>query len=315
MSDRNFMALLEARWAAGYHVCVGLDPDPDKIPKCVLSGGSDQQILASFLNPIVRATKDYVASYKPNAAFYERLGEQGTLALRSIIRYIREVAPDVPVILDGKRADIGNSNTGYVEAAFDYQKADAVTVNPYFGGESLEPFFGQTEKGIFVMCHTSNPGAAEIQDRLIIIDDSNEMAYLREVGLGNELSGTCPDCSGLYRATSVSNHIAYLASQRWNTNGNIDLVVGATYPDQLSQIRRIVGKQMPILIPGVGKQGGDLAAAVRAGGSNILLNASRDILNASNGEDFAEAAGNKARELHEAIKRILDQNLDDTTKG
>lgn len=276
---RNFMALLRAQWDNGNFVCVGLDPDLTKIPKCVHMQTIENTIV-EFNRAIVRATKDLACAYKPNIAFYEAHGSEGLGALRRTIMYINTNAPHTPVILDAKRADIGNTNAGYVEAAFDLLEADAITVHPYLGAEALQPFLDCEDKGIIVLCRTSNNGAGEFQDRYISV---------------------LPGCNmPLYEF--VSRQVAI----EWNKNGNCLLVVGATYPEELAQVRKIVG-DMPILIPGIGAQGGDVKKTVLAGrdsrGQGMIINSSRGIIYASSGPDFAEAARAETLKLHNLINQ------------
>ena len=277
MSERNFMGMLQAKWHEGKFVCVGLDSDLEKIPARV-QGYDDEETLINFTCTIVDATKSYVCAYKPNMAFYEAVGASGFRALRHIINYIGKVAPDVPIIYDAKHGDIGNTNDGYVKAAFDFLQADAITVHPYLGAEALQPFLARGDKGIIVLCRTSNPGAGEFQDLTVF--------------------GQGP----LYRV------VAWRVASKWNKNGNCALVVGATYPDELHEVRGLVG-DMPILIPGIGAQGGDLEKTVRAGknsrGRGMIINSSRGIIFASSGEDFAEAARRETLKLHEAIRWCL----------
>src|SRR3989338_440422 len=232
MSQRDFRELLQARWDEGKFVCVGLDSELGKIPKSVRMNDDVRTTIYGFNASIVSQTKDLVCAYKINIAFYEAHGVEGIEALRGTIVDIHSKAPYVPVILDAKRADIGNTNAGYVQMAFDYLGVDAITVHPYLGQEALQPFLDRADKGIFVLCRTSNPGAGEFQDLKIHTD-----RVIGEVPLYQ------------YVASRVANW--------WNKNNNCGLVVGATYPDELRQVRRIVG-DMPILIPGIGAQGGDL---------------------------------------------------------
>ena len=233
--------------------------------------------ILSFNRKIIDATKDVVCAYKPNTAFYEKYGIPGLSALYETIAYIHEVAPDVPVILDAKRADIGNTNADYAEAAFEYLRADAITVHPYLGAEALAPFLDRANKGIIVLCRTSNPGAGEFQDLPV-------------------------NGEPLYR------FVAHRVSSEWNKNGNCALVVGATYPDELREVRGLVG-DMPILIPGIGTQGGDLEKTVSAGkdsrGKGMIVNSSRGIIFASPGDDFADAARHETVKLHNSIIRCL----------
>lgn len=280
---RDFRELLQGRWKRGNFLCVGLDSELERIPKSALNGSVHESIL-TFNKAIIDATHDLVCAFKPNSAFYEAYGDAGLRALKDTVEYIHSVAPDVAVILDAKRADIGNTNDGYVRAVFDTLQMDAVTVHPYLGAEALEPFLARREKGIIILCKTSNPGAGEFQD--LQINDSS--------GLGAS--------EPLYRV--VAKHVA----SQWNKNGNCGLVVGATYPNDLKEVRAIVG-DMPILIPGIGAQGGDLEATVRAGrdgrGKGMIINVSRAVLFASGEQDFASAARKEAEALNDAILNSL----------
>jgi orotidine-5'-phosphate decarboxylase len=272
MSERHFQKMLDAQWAKNNLVCVGLDSDYSQLPSSVRQ--SDVRVsMVTFNRAIVDATQDMACAYKPNIAFYEAHGESGWMALRETIQYIHQVAPAVPVILDAKRADIGSTNLGYVKAYFDELKADAVTVHPYLGAEALQPFLQRENKGIIVLCRTSNPGAGEFQD-LRVNDEP------------------------LYRV------VARQVATKWNDKKNCSLVVGATYPEELSEVRQLVG-DMPILIPGIGAQGGDVEKVVRAGrdsrGGGMMINSSRGIIFASKEADFAEAARREAKKLHEEI--------------
>lgn len=267
--------LLRAHFAAGRHIVVGLDTDPARLPESLAPGAAPAARVVEFNRRIVEATADLACAYKPNSAFYEALGGEGFGALKETVAAIRDAAPDAAVILDAKRADIGSTNTGYVTAAFDQLGADAVTVHPYLGGEALAPFLERAEKLIFVLARTSNPGAGELQDLVA-------------------------DGAPLYR------HVARAVAGGWNAAGNCGLVVGATYPAEMGAIREDIPTEMPILIPGVGAQGGDVVAVVAAnrdaGSDAFLIAASRSILYASSGEDFAEAAGEAARALDGEIR-------------
>jgi orotidine-5'-phosphate decarboxylase len=267
---------VERLWAASKAnrslVCVGLDPDPELMP------GTD---VLEFNKAIVDATKDLVCAYKPNIAFYEALGRRGIAALEDTVSYIRAVAPDVIVLGDCKRGDIASTNERYARALFEVWDFDAATVNGYAGGESLEPFFRYADRGVFVWCRSSNEGAREVQD-------------LR-VRLG---SGSAP----LYE------WMAQRASE-WNTRGNVGVVVGSTYPDELAIVRGHC-PGMPILIPGVGAQGGNLEQAVRqgldSGQFNILVSVTRGVIYASNESgEFAGAARQAAWGLRDRVNRIL----------
>ena len=276
MTGRNFRALLERQWEQKKFLCVGLDSDIEKIPESVRGAGV-RETLVAFNRGIIDGTKDVVCAYKLNSAFYEAHGDTGWIALEETVEYIRAEAPDVSVIIDAKRGDIGNTNDGYVEAFFERMEADAITVQPYMGGETLAPFLDRKDKGIIVLCRTSNPGAGEFQDL--------------EVG-------------GEHLYKIVARHVA----TEWNKNGNCGVVVGATYPEELRAVRSIVG-DMPILIPGIGAQGGDLEKTVQAGkdehGRGMIISVSRSVIFASKGDDFSGAARAKAQELHSAIVKAL----------
>lgn len=276
MAGRNFRELLEAQWDRQKFLCVGLDSDLEKIPRSMRTKNAGETILA-FNRALVDATHDLVGAYKLNSAFYEAHGDGRFTALHETVEYIQKVAPDVPVILDAKRADIGNTNQGYVTSIFDYLGADAATVHPYMGGESLQPFLDRADKGIFILCRSSNPGAGEFQDLQVN---------------GEEL----------YKI--VARHVV----ETWNTKGNCGLVVGATYPEELREVRKIAG-DLPILIPGVGAQQGNLAKCIAAGkdahGRGIIIAVARAIIFASAGEDFAEAAREKAQEFDSEIRKLV----------
>jgi orotidine-5'-phosphate decarboxylase len=267
--------LLAAHFAQGRHLAVGLDTDPRRIPESVAPAAPPGERVVEFNRRIVEATADLACAYKPNAAFYEALGDDGFKALGETVAAIRAAAPDAAVVLDAKRADIGSTNLGYVTAAFDELGADAVTVHPYLGGEALAPFLARSEKLVFVLARTSNPGAGEFQDLVA-------------------------DGAPLYR------HVARAVAGDWNAAGNCGLVVGATYPEEMRAIREDIPATMPILIPGVGAQGGDVAATVaanvEAGSAAFLIAASRSIIYASKGEDFAAAARAAAEALDEEIR-------------
>lgn len=266
---------MQGHFVAGRHLAVGLDTSPGWIPEAVAPGAAPAERVVEFNRRIVEATADLACAYKPNAAFYEALGADGFRTLKETIGAIRIGAPGAAVILDAKRADIGSTNAGYVTAAFDQLGADAVTVHPYLGGEALAPFLERNEKLVFVLARTSNPGAGEFQDLVA-------------------------DGVPLYR------YVARTIAGNWNAAGNCGLVVGATYPEEMKAIRGDIPVEMPILIPGVGAQGGDVAtvvAANRSAGSNaFLIAASRSILYASSGADFAGAARAAAQSLDAEIR-------------
>lgn len=252
-------------------VCVGLDPEPERLPV------TDA---AEFNRAIVDATWDLVCAYKPNLSFYEAMGLPGLQALASTIDYIRQAAPEALLIGDAKRGDMGPSATAYARAMFQVWDFDAVTVNPWGGGDTVQPFLEDESRGVFLWCRGSNPGAGDIQDLTV---------------------------ESPYGKRSVYEHLAQLATE-WNSRGNLGLVVGATAPEQLAAVRRLC-PELPLLIPGVGAQGGDLAAAVRngvnSGGRRAVVNASRSIIYAGAGADYAAAARRAAAELRDAINGIL----------
>lgn len=279
VSARSTIERLVEQHTRGLHLCVGLDTDPQRLPQSVAPDAPVHERVIAFNQAIIDATADLVCAYKPNVAFYEALGRPGFAALAATVQFARKRAPDAIVVIDAKRADIGSTNEGYVEAIFTQLGGDALTVHPYLGSEALDPFLQQRDRLIFVLARTSNPGAAEFQDLMV---------------------GDLP----LYR------RVARTVASKWNHEGNCGLVVGATYAEELEEIRRDVGADMPFLIPGVGAQGGDLEAVVdvhRSTGSNsFLINASRSVLYASRGSDFAEAARAEAVALDTAIRTLLD---------
>src|SRR3989344_6110803 len=282
---RNFRKMLESQWSRGHFVCVGLDTDPRKVPRSarkaspVMEADYDHvETMVAFNKANIDATHDLVCASKTNIAFYEAYGAEGLSGLSRTINHVRRVAPDVPVILDAKRADIGNTNEGYTTMAFDLMQADAITVNPYLGSEALRPFLERADKGIFVLCRTSNPGAGEFQD------------------LPVHVAG--------YKTKPLYEVVADNIARDWNKNKNCGLVVGATNPEQLRSVRRLIG-DMPILIPGIGEQGGSLEKSVAAGkdsrGEGMIINASRSIIYASTGSDFAEAAREETKRMSDLI--------------
>ena len=238
-------------------MCVGLDPEIERFPPRVRGEASP---IFHFNKAIIDATADLVCAYKPQFAHYAAYEAEDQL--ERTIDYVHRTYPGVPVILDAKRGDIGNTAERYAIEAFERYGADAVTVNPYLGGDSLEPFLKHADKGVLVLCRTSNPGAGDLQDLMI----------------------------GSRRLYQV---VAELAARQWNSRGNCLLVVGATYPRQLAEVRELVG-DMPLLVPGVGAQGGDVVQAVQNGqtrsGTGLIVSSARAILYASAGEDFARAA-------------------------
>jgi len=283
MTERIFSEMIKRQWRKNKFVSVGLDSNRDEIPK-VAWKETDEETLSCFNCAIIDSTRDIVCVYKPNIAFYEGMGLAGLSALIRTVAYIKQYAPDVPVIGDTK-ADIGNTNQEYVKSVFEIFGFDAVTISPYLGGEALQPFLDREDKGIFVLCRTSNPGAEEFQDLLV-----------RPVGTEKE--------APLYE------YVASQVANQWNENGNCGLVVGATYSDELAEVRNIVGDNIPILIPAIGAQGGKTEAAVKAGknsrGQGMIINSSRAIIFASKERDFAEVARQKTLELHNMINQYRE---------
>jgi orotidine-5'-phosphate decarboxylase len=278
--------LARAQQASGSLVCIGLDPDPAKLPQDL--GGAPEvrsaperrgapdpfgnaPPLYAFNRRIVDATAGIAAAYKPQIAFYSALGAEDQLV--ASIRYIRERAPTALVILDAKRGDIGNTAEAYAREAFDRYGADAVTVNPYMGEDSLRPFLARPDRGAILLCRTSNPGARDFQDLLV-------------------------DGLPLYR------RVAQRAAGQWNAHGNLMLVVGATFPREMAELRQ-AHPEVSFLVPGIGAQGGDLDATLAAGldahGAGLLISASRSIIYAGGGA--SGAIREAAAELRTAIER------------
>ena len=265
----QFIEKLERAWDVnGSLVCVGLDPEIERFPPQVVDQASP---IFQFNKAIIDATADLVCAYKPQFAHYAAYEAEDQL--ERTIDYIQSTYPGIPVILDSKRGDVGNTAERYAIEAFERYHADAVTVSPYLGGDSMEPFLKYEDKGVIILCRTSNPGAGDLQDLAV----------------------------GGRRLFHV---VADLAARRWNTQGNCALVVGATYPRELAEVREIVGN-MPFLVPGVGAQGGDVAQAVQSGqtaaGAGLVISSSRGILYASSGENFVSAAREATLKLRDQI--------------
>jgi orotidine-5'-phosphate decarboxylase len=265
----QFLAQLEHIWdRSDSLVCVGLDPEIERFPAQIADQPSP---IFQFNKAIIDATADLVCAYKPQFAHYAAYEAEDQL--ERTIDYIHRNYPGIPVILDSKRGDVGNTAERYAIEAFERYHADAVTVSPYLGGDSLEPFLKYEDKGVIILCRTSNPGAGDLQDL--------------EIG-----------------GRKLFHIVADLASRRWNTRGNCLLVVGATYPRELAEVREIVGT-LPFLVPGVGAQGGDVAQAVQSGqtaaGTGLVISSSRGILYASSGENFASAAREATQKLRDRI--------------
>lgn len=267
----TFMQSLSAAWQRHDSlVCVGLDPEPAKFPAALRD---DPDAIFAFCRTIVDVTADLVCCFKPQIAHFAAHAAEG--ALERLIAHIHAAHPGVPVILDAKRGDIGSTAQNYATEAFERYGADAVTVNPYLGRDSVQPFLDRADKGVILLCRTSNPGARDLQE----LDVSGRKLY---------------------------QHVAETVANDWNANGNCALVVGATWPEELADVRRRVG-DLPLLVPGIGAQGGDVAAVMKNGetadGTGLIISSSRAILYASDGGNFAEAARAAAMALRDEIRR------------
>ena len=260
-------------------VCVGLDPDPRRFPSPL---GISVDDIETFCRTIVDATADSVCAFKPQIAYFA--AHSAERALERVCDHVRREHPDVVLILDAKRGDIGDTAEMYAREAFERYGADAVTVNPFLGTDSLEPFFARRDRGVIVLCRTSNPGSHEVQNALVVRDDDD----------GNNVAGTEP----LYE------RIARRAATDWSQRADVGLVVGATQPTELKRVRDIVG-DLPLLVPGVGAQGGDPATVMQHGatarGTGLIVNSSRAILYASSNDDYAVAARRATVGLRDAL--------------
>lgn len=258
-------------------LCVGLDPDPGKFPAHLKNRN---EAIFDFCADIVDATADLVCAFKPQIAYFaaRRAEDQ----LEALIAHIHEKHPGIPVVLDAKRGDIGSTAEQYAIEAFERYRADAVTINPYMGHDSVTPYLAYPDKGVFLLCRTSNPGGSDLQFLNLEQDNSRQ------------------DKNG----EKLYEHVARLAAEKWNSTGQIGLVVGATFPAEIARVRALTG-DMPLLVPGIGAQGGDIEATVKAGktaaGAGLLINSSRAILYAGQDEDFASTARRVAEETRKAI--------------
>lgn len=271
----TFNQRLKSAWVKNDSlVCVGLDPDLDRLP---LGLGRDHAGVLEFCKTIVDSTADLVCAFKPQIAYFAALRMESVL--KDLIAHIKSSYPEIPVILDAKRGDIGSTAKQYAVEAFDRYQADAVTVNPYLGGDTIKPFLDHTDRGVIVLCRTSNPGAADFQDLII----EGQPLFMR---------------------------VAEKAAKEWNENGNCGLVVGATWPAQLGQVRELTGS-IPILVPGVGAQGGDPVAVIQNGcdeeGLGLLVNSSRGVLYASGGDDYADKARMEAQKLRNTLNQYRNR--------
>lgn len=274
---KTFTSALAQAWQTNNSLlCVGLDPDPAKFPSH-LRGKPDA--IFEFCSAIADATADLACAFKPQIAYFaaNRAEDQ----LEALIARIHERHPGIPVILDAKRGDIGNTAEQYAIEVFERYQADAVTINPYMGRDTVEPWLAYKDKGVILLCRTSNPGGSDLQF----------LNVSASVGAGG---------------TPLFERVAHLVADEWNGNGQCALVVGATFPAELRRVREIVG-EMPLLVPGIGAQGGDIEATVKSGkttnGTGLMINSSRAILYAGKGEDYADAARKVALETRDAINR------------
>ncbi len=264
----HFMTALKDAWRRNDSLlCVGLDPEPGRLP----AGLTGEEGIFAFCRDIVDATASLACSFKPQIAHFA--AQRAERALERVIAHIHEHHPGIPVILDAKRGDIGSTAKHYAVEAFERYDADAVTLNPYLGRDSIEPFLERADKGVILLCRTSNPGGADFQ---------------------------ALDCGGLPLYLRVAETIA----RDWNGNGNCALVTGATWPEELGRVRDIVG-DMPLLVPGIGAQGGDVGAVMEHGktkdGTGLMISSSRAIIYAGSGPDFADAAHRAADEMRKLV--------------
>ena len=246
-------------------LCVGLDPEPNRFP---LKWRGQSEKIFDFCAEIINATADLVMAYKPQIAYFS--SHRAELQLERLIRHIRDVAPSVPIILDAKRGDIGSTAQQYAIEAFERYGADALTLSPFMGFDSIAPYLKYHDKGAFLLCRTSNPGGDDLQNQRLSTMENNPHLY---------------------------EHIASLANGPWNTNGQLGLVVGATYPNEIERVRQ-KAPTLPLLIPGIGAQGGDAIATVKAAKSTerarVIVTSSRAIIYASDQDDFANASRQEA---------------------
>ncbi|MEO5670878.1 MAG: orotidine-5'-phosphate decarboxylase [Ramlibacter sp.] len=269
----TFIEMLhDAQRRNGSMLCVGLDPEPTRFPAGMRG---DAGKIYDFCANIVDATADMVIAFKPQIAYFA--AHRAEAQLEQLMEHLRRNAPGVPVILDAKRGDIGSTAEQYAKEAFERYGADAVTLSPFMGFDSVQPYLRHEGKGAFLLCRTSNPGGDDLQNQRLASVEGQPLLY---------------------------EHVARLAQGPWNTNGQLGLVVGATYPAEIENVRK-VAPRMPLLIPGIGAQGGDAVATVKAGwraDAPIVVSSSRQILYASDGEGFAEAARREARRTRDLLE-------------
>lgn len=263
-------------------LCVGLDPVPERLPAGI---SRDVGGIARFCRAIVDATHDLVIAFKPQIACFAAIGAEREL--EEVIAHIRDVAPHVPVILDAKRGDIGSTAQHYAKEAFERYGADAVTLSPYMGFDTIQPYLAYENRGVFLLCRTSNPGGSDLQAQRLQLTENNPLLY---------------------------EHIATLTHSTWSqqaaNSGQIGLVVGATYPAELQRVRELA-PHTPLLIPGIGAQGGDALATVQAaytGAGSAVISSSRAILYASSDADFAQQARAEATTTRQLLQTAADKN-------
>lgn len=306
---RDFRAKLASAWAgSGSMLCVGLDPDPARFPAHLR--GRPRAVL-EFCTAIADATAPFVCAFKPQIAYFASLGAEEQLS--AVMDHLRTHHPRIPVILDAKRGDIGSTAEHYAREVFERYAADAVTVSPYLGGDAIAPFLAYPGRGVLVLCRTSNPGGADLQSlpvhapvpaHLPVPAHPPVQAHPEPEADGAELSsmGVAGEPMPLYA------YVAQLAATCWNAEGQIGLVVGATYPQELRRVRQLA-PDLPLLVPGIGAQGGDIDAVVAAGldpsGAGLMISSSRAILYAGEGEDYAHAAARVAQHSAESIRRAV----------
>lgn len=273
----TFLHQLQSAWQQQNSLlCVGIDPDLSRLPEPLI-GLPVEQAFYEFGRAIIDASAPFVCSFKPQIAYFAAYGAED--ALQDIIAYAKEHYPHIPIILDSKRGDIGSTAAQYAQEAFKRYRADAVTVNPYMGRDSVEPYLEYSDKGVILLCRTSNPGGSDVQFLNVEVNGQTKPLY---------------------------QHIAHLVGHEWNASGQCALVVGATFPNEIAQVRDIVG-DMPLLIPGIGAQGGDLKATLRAGltsdQTGVMINSSRAIIYAGNDHLYPAAIAHAAQDTQMQINQ------------
>lgn len=272
---------LERKWQKGFFVSIGLDSDYERLPS--LKSSSVTSNIFNFNRKVIESTYDLACAYKLNSAFYEQEGVEGIKALIKTVKFIKSSFPEIPTILDAKRGDIGNTNLGYIKFAFEQVGADGITVSPFLGQEAVQPFLELKDKLIIILAKTSNPGSDEFQNL--------------------ELKGKA--------GIRLHQYIAKNVCKKWNKNGNCGVVVGATYPKELKEVRDIIG-DMPMLIPGIGSQGGDVVKTVKSAkdsrGWGMVINSGREIIFASKNENFSQYSRKALERLNTQIREALSMS-------